>query len=274
MAEIEQHNRRWYRLTPDRVVLGLLAAEGFLLLSERFRWFAFNQHKGWTVLIALATVGLTLLLMFLWLAAALLFRCRFQYSLRSLLLAVVAVALAFSCLGVTIQDLHSQGEAAMAIRSVGDTYGQATWLSRLLGDPYLASVTEVQFVTAVSDEWLARIEPLHDLRTLDLGMGRVNIADAGLTDAGLRHLQGLDQLETLYLDGRKITDAGLVYLKPLRQLRELSLEGTGVTDDGLVNLEGLSRLRTLRVARTRVTVGGLSRLSNVLPRCTMYYGRR
>ena len=30
----------------------LLAVEGFLLLSAWFRWFAFNQHKGWTVLIA------------------------------------------------------------------------------------------------------------------------------------------------------------------------------------------------------------------------------
>ena len=37
---------RWYRLTPDRCVLGLLALEGFLLLSAWFRWFPFNQHKG------------------------------------------------------------------------------------------------------------------------------------------------------------------------------------------------------------------------------------
>ena len=33
-------------------MLGLLAVEGFLLLSEWFRWFPFNEHKGWTVLIA------------------------------------------------------------------------------------------------------------------------------------------------------------------------------------------------------------------------------
>ena len=29
-------NRRWLRLTPDRVVVALLALEGFLILSERF----------------------------------------------------------------------------------------------------------------------------------------------------------------------------------------------------------------------------------------------
>jgi hypothetical protein len=85
---------RWYRLTPDRLVLALLAVEALLVLSECFGWFAFNGQT-WTVLIALAAVGAILLLMFLWLIAALLFRWRFQYGLRSLLLLTVAVAVAF-----------------------------------------------------------------------------------------------------------------------------------------------------------------------------------
>jgi hypothetical protein len=64
-ADQQPSNPRWFRLTPDRIVVGLLVVEGFLLLSERFHWFSFNAHKGWTVLIAVATVGLTLLLTFL-----------------------------------------------------------------------------------------------------------------------------------------------------------------------------------------------------------------
>ena len=59
-AAAERARRRWFRLTPDRCVLALLALEGFLLLSAWFRWFPFNQHKGWTVLICLATVGAAL----------------------------------------------------------------------------------------------------------------------------------------------------------------------------------------------------------------------
>ena len=39
------------------VVFGLLVVEGVLWLSERFQWFAFNHHKSWTVLIAVAAVG-------------------------------------------------------------------------------------------------------------------------------------------------------------------------------------------------------------------------
>ena len=47
MADAPKAKPRWYRLTPGHVVLGLLAVEGFLLLSEWFEWFAFNRHKGW-----------------------------------------------------------------------------------------------------------------------------------------------------------------------------------------------------------------------------------
>ena len=59
---------RWYRLTPDRLVIGLLVVEWLLWLSERFQYFGFNQHKGWTVLIAVASVGVAMLVMLLWLA--------------------------------------------------------------------------------------------------------------------------------------------------------------------------------------------------------------
>ena len=58
--------RRWFRLTPDRVLVAFLALEGFLLFSEHFGWFAFNRHKGYTVLIAVASVGAAILLMLLW----------------------------------------------------------------------------------------------------------------------------------------------------------------------------------------------------------------
>jgi hypothetical protein len=52
-AEQRQPKLRCFHLTPDRFVIALLVAEGFLLPSERFHRFAFNAHKGWTVLIAI-----------------------------------------------------------------------------------------------------------------------------------------------------------------------------------------------------------------------------
>ena len=71
----DDRTARWYRLTPDRVVLGLLAVEGVLLLSEWFGWFAFNRHKGYTVLIAVAAVAGAMLLVLLWFLAARCFGC-------------------------------------------------------------------------------------------------------------------------------------------------------------------------------------------------------
>ncbi|MGO8688423.1 MAG: hypothetical protein ACLQLG_02210 [Thermoguttaceae bacterium] len=46
-AAAEKARRRWFRLTPDRCVVALTALEGFLLLSEWFRRFPFNQRSPW-----------------------------------------------------------------------------------------------------------------------------------------------------------------------------------------------------------------------------------
>ena len=43
---------RWYRLTPDRLLIGLLIVECLLWLSERFGWPTW--HKGYAVLTAVA----------------------------------------------------------------------------------------------------------------------------------------------------------------------------------------------------------------------------
>ena len=82
---------RRFRPTPAWLVLALLVVEGLLWLSERYEWFWFNEKKGWTVLIAVAVVGVALLVMLLWFIASLLFRWRFQFSIRSLLVLTVAV---------------------------------------------------------------------------------------------------------------------------------------------------------------------------------------
>ena len=82
--------RRWYCPTPGWLVLGSLAVTGLLFVSERGRWFPFNEHKGWTVLLAVAAVGVVLVVMLLWLLVALIFRWRFQFGIRTLLVLVVA----------------------------------------------------------------------------------------------------------------------------------------------------------------------------------------
>lgn len=71
-------------------MIGLLAVEGLLWLSEHFGWVGW--HKGYAVLTAVATVGVAMVLMLVWFTVALAFRRRFQFSIRSLLTLSIAVA--------------------------------------------------------------------------------------------------------------------------------------------------------------------------------------
>ena len=157
-ATPEKARRRWSRVTPDRVVVALLALEGFLLLSAWFRWFPFNQHKGWTVLICLATVGAAFVLMFLWFLAALVFRRRFQFSILSLLVLMVVVAVPFSWLATEMRAAREQREIVHRILGFEDNIAydyQAglptaiikrpapAWLCRLLGDDFFGNVQKV-----------------------------------------------------------------------------------------------------------------------------------
>ena len=64
--------------TPAWLIFGLLVVEGLLWLSERYQWFWFNERKGWTVLIAVAVVGVAMLVMLGWFIVALIFRWRFH----------------------------------------------------------------------------------------------------------------------------------------------------------------------------------------------------
>jgi len=246
---------RWYRLTPDRLVLGLLAVEAFLLLSQWRCWLPMNQHKGWTVLADVAAVGLTLLLLLVWLVASLLFRWRFQYSLRSLLLLVVAVAVPCSWLATEVQRARKQREAVATVVAMGGavkydmdptksdwiatpTPNCPTWLQKLLGDDFFAKAIDVT---------------IH-------------------TDAELGNLKALSELEYLQFDGPQlvspaITDTALANLQRFSHLRVIMLPGAKVTDAGLVHLKGLSKLRALRLVDTAVTDNGVKKLQQALPNC-------
>jgi hypothetical protein len=91
-AMMDAAKPRWYRPTPDRLVLVLLATEVLLWLSQRYGWFGFDQRKGWAALIAVTGAGMFLLLMFLWFLLSLVFRWWFQFSIRSLLVLMLVVA--------------------------------------------------------------------------------------------------------------------------------------------------------------------------------------
>ena len=71
------------------------------------------------------------------------------------------------------------------------------------------------------------------------------------------------------LQNTGVTDAGLKYLEGLTQLRDLDLGGTKVTDTGLQHLKGLPQLRQLRLFATKVTDAGTADLKRALPNCSI-----
>jgi hypothetical protein len=93
-----------------------------------------------------------------------------------------------------------------------------------------------------------------------------------VTDAGLRHLVGLPNLEKLSLieegGGMVISDAGLVQVGRMKRLKFLILVNfPQVTDAGLLNLHGLNNLEYIVARRTGVTEEGLKQLYKALPDC-------
>ncbi len=304
-SRLPKPNGRWYHLTPDRFFLVLLVVQVLLLLSERFQCFAFNEKKGWTVLIAVGVVGVAVVVILVWLVVSLFRRRRFQFGFRSLLVFVVVLSVPLGWFAREMQQARRQRGAVEAIRKEGfvilvrydyelDETGafipraQPTtpvWLRKSLGDDFFRAVTTVDLSgTQVTDTGLECLRGLNNLKELYLG-GNV-VTDAGLehlkgltslerlglnvtqvTDAGLEHLKGLTSLESLDLDQTEVSDAGLEHLKGLTSLESLDLSSTQVSDAGLEHLKGLTRLGSLRLHFTQVSDEGVKKLQQALPNC-------
>jgi hypothetical protein len=270
-----ESKRRWFYPQPAWLIVLSLASTGFLFLSEQGKWFAFNQHKGWTVLIAVASAAAVLAVMLLWWLAALVFRWRFQFSIRSLLVLALVVALPCSWLAVKLQQARRQRETVTEIEKWGGTVkydweidGNGVvdpsaeppgpiWLRSVLGKDFFQSVDIVLASNSrVTDAALERLSGLNQLRRLYLCYTKV-------TDAGLEHLKCFRQLNDLYLGGTTtITDAGLEHLKGLSQLHELDLYGTPVTDAGLEHLKDLRELKSVILCKTQITDAGVKHLKS------------
>jgi Leucine Rich repeat len=130
------------------------------------------------------------------------------------------------------------------------------WLRRYVSEHYYRDFNAVSLRgPRVDDDTLRPIEGLGQVEELYLD-------NSGITDAGLARLRGLKHLKFLDLTGTQVTDAGLVHLAGLRELYYLRLSGTRVTDAGLAHLAGLRELRSLLLDGTRVTDAGLAHLAN------------
>ena len=216
-------------------------------------------------------IGAAFVAMLLWFLAAVVFRLRFQFSIRSLLMLMVVVAIPCSWLA----EARKQREIVVEIEKAGGEVhydfqldpsfngvsgakppGPA-WLRKWLGDDLLVNVTWVSLHDRdVGDAEVQRLKGLPQLQWLDLSYTK-------LSDAGLKHIEGLTQLQWLWLRGTKLSDAGLEHLEALTKLQELFLDDTKVSDAGLEHLKRLTQLQCLELTGTKVSNAGLDRLKGL-----------
>jgi Leucine-rich repeat (LRR) protein len=119
---------------------------------------------------------------------------------------------------------------------------------------------------ALRDDDLACLADHTQLRWLQLGYS------PALTDAGLAHLDKLDELERVSIGGEQVTDAGLAYLSDKKAINCLSLQGD-FSEEGLRALDGLSALGSLRLdTKEELSMLAVARLREALPNLLSFNG--
>jgi hypothetical protein len=218
MEGMDTPTHRWYHLTPDRFVIGLLLMQVFLLLSAWFQWFPFNEKKGWTLLIAVGVVGLAVLLMLMCGLVCLCLRWRFQFGVRSLLLFMVTVSIPRGWFAWEWEKARQQKQAVETIVEAGGSVNYSYGMEDVLQKPPAAA-------------WLRSV--LRDDFFCDVWM----VTYAETSDCDVKHWQHLRSVEVLVVPDARISDTDLSYMGGLPHLEALFVERTKVTDRDVKRIE-------------------------------------
>jgi hypothetical protein len=256
-----------------------------LLLNAAFfavGWFV-ALPKGWAVLADIASIGAGLGCLFFWFVYSVVFGQRFQFSLRSLFILAIVVAIPCGWLRSACAAARRQREAVAAVKRFwcgevtydfeADEYGQPrsglaprarrTWVVNRLGDDFFAEVVGV----GIGDQFFDNgsppcegdvvrterdLEPLKEFAHLRYFRLCFNFGYAvGGLDLdkvpSIRHVLWLDLTST------KVTDASLNNAGLYGDLSVLYLDDTGVSDAGLGGLKEMRRLEQLTLRGARIT---------------------
>jgi len=145
-------------------------------------------------------------------------------------------------------------------------------LKAVAGCKKLTKVTIGGTKSDATDAGVKALTGLAELETLSVIVG------PGFTDAGMKDLAAVKNLTSLTIyRATKVTDAGLREIAALKKLTALSIEADmGVTDAGMKPLAELANLTTLAIASRRMTGTGLKDLAALklthlylnLPKCS------
>lgn len=201
-------------------------------------------------------------------------RLRLNLSVRLMMLLVLGIGL---WMGSWVNRAREQRAAVQAIRAMGGEVRYDWQLGKgarkgsrrpptpacmkgLLSDDFF-QIVELVFLVAAGRNRQGWINP--DTRfSVECArfthLKRLIIKDIRITDDDLRTLQGLMELEELYVtDASGVTDRGIAYLRGMKNLKGVTLSASQVTDDGLTTLTKLPGLSQIKLIHGRLTDAGL-----------------
>lgn len=182
---------------------------------------------------------------------------RLQFTLRTLMLFVAAVAVLCSWASVQIHDYRRRQRALEAVfpvptvstlRDPMPNSWPCTWVVKLFIDWNPQLIIYARTYSA-SDEQMVQIGRLRYLKILAL-------EGSDVTDRGLVHLQGLSRLDALSLNDTRVTDAGLCDLTGLPKLESLDVSETQISGSALARFPKLRDLKVLIVDDSQAAEGG------------------
>lgn len=146
------------------------------------------------------------------------------------------------------------------------------------GLKHLAQLRQLEelhlYGSRVGDPGLAHLKNLTALKKLNLGHVTSGFEAVRFEEAGTINWKPLSEFPpgTTFPPERvavleQVTDAGVRQLATLTELEYLSLQQTRVTDDCLSLLGTFAKLRELDLRGTRVSADGAAKLQSVLPEC-------
>lgn len=253
---------RWYAPTAAKFLAAVLLMQGVLFLSGQYRWFWFNERKGFTVLIAVtATAACLILLLALCVAVSRYLKTKAQFGLATLLLMVVVMAIPCGWLAREMELARQQAAIVNGFLEPGPGVVCCSGYPHAPTVRFTALSKSQALVQPNGRDWLVSL------------FGQDFFADVcwvhlwQADDSDLVKLKSLTRLELITLPNTQVTDRGLAALKELKNLQRVQLDRTLVSDVGLEHLKMLPRLEALHVQETLVTEVGAASFREASPDC-------
>jgi hypothetical protein len=180
-------------------------------------------------------------------------RRRLQFSLRTLLIAVLALGFLLGLLGSRALRARRQRKAIEELAGRG---------ALVMYDYESAAVERQRPLRPPVPQWLCTVFGV-DFFADVVFVGKGGGSDLGQGD--LIHLKAFPDLEELQLYQSDVTDDDLAHLAGLGRLRWLDLSSDEITDEGLKHLMRLSSLEEVSVGGEKITDIGVARLREALP---------